>query len=341
MSYTTHTWTEIQSQPQIWPQVLETVEQHAQALRDQLQGIDAIVVTGCGSTYYLALAAAALFQRSTAIPARGVPASEIWLDPAGVFATNQKVLLVAVSRSGTTTETINAIEKFKELQLGSVLTLTCYPGRKMPSMGDLNILFPMAQEESVAQTRAFSSLYLACAAISALWGQQDAVRDQLQLLAAQAQKILDQGHEQAKQLGQNLDLKRVFFLGSAERYGLACEISLKMKEMSLSDSEPFHFLEFRHGPQSMAGPEALIIALLSARNNAKEQAVINEMRAFGATVISIGPNGDIAFDEGLDDLASGALYLPFGQMLAYERAITKGLNPDRPHNLTAVVQLDA
>jgi glucosamine--fructose-6-phosphate aminotransferase (isomerizing) len=304
------------------------------------QPFDAVVVTGCGSTYYLALAAATLVQTLTGVAARGVPASEIWLDGDAVFARGQRALLIAVSRSGETTETQRAVEAFRARAGAVVLSLSCYPGRPLSRMGDLNLLFTEAQEESVAQTRAFSSLYLATAALAALWAGRDDLLAELAQLPAAAQAILEGSQALAQRLARNPELKRIFFLGSGARYGLACELSLKMKEMSLSDSEPFHFLEFRHGPQSMAGPEALIVGLLSESNRAHEQAVLDEMRAHGATVVAIGPGGDVPLTTGAGELARGALYLPFGQMLAYERAVWRGLNPDRPHNLDAVVRLD-
>jgi glutamine---fructose-6-phosphate transaminase (isomerizing) len=342
MSYNTHTWREIQSQPQVWPHVLNMVQANAAALRVLWaeRPFDAVVVTGCGSTYYLALAAATLVQTLTGVAARGVPASEIWLDGDAVFARDQRALLIAVSRSGETTETQRAVEAFRARGGAAVLSLSCYPGRPLSRMGDLNLLFVEAQEESVAQTRAFSSLYLATGALAALWAGRDDLLAELALLPAAAQTILEGSLALAQRLARNPALKRIFFLGSGARYGLACELSLKMKEMSLSDSEPFHFLEFRHGPQSMAGPDALIVGLLSDGNRAREQAVLDEMRAHGATVVAVGPGGDVPLTTGASDLACGALYLPFGQMLAYERAVWRGLNPDRPHNLDAVVRLD-
>jgi glucosamine--fructose-6-phosphate aminotransferase (isomerizing) len=342
MSYETYTWREIQSQPQVWPHVLDVVRANAAELRALFtdRPFGAIVVTGCGSTYYLAVAAASLLQTLTGVPSRGVPASEIWLDGDAVFARGQRALLIAVSRSGETTETQRAVEAFRARGDGAVLSLSCYPGRPLSQMGDLNLLFAEAQEESVAQTRAFSSLYLATAALAALWAGRDDLLADLALLPAAAQAMLEDSLALAQRLARDLALKRIFFLGSGARYGLACELSLKMKEMSLSDSEPFHFLEFRHGPQSMAGPEALIVGLLSETNRAHEQAVLDEMRAHGATVVAIGPGGDVPFTTDAGELARGALYLPFGQMLAYERAVWRGLNPDRPHNLDAVVRLD-
>ena len=65
----------------------------------------------------------------------------------------------------------------------------------------------------------------------------------------------------AQSIGADLDLDRFYFLGSGPRYGLACELSLKMKEMSLTHSEPFHFMEFRHGPMSMVTESTVIVGL--------------------------------------------------------------------------------
>ena len=64
-------------------------------------------------------------------------------------------------------------------------------------------------------------------------------------------RLLERLSHVAQGLGEDDTLEWFYFLGSGMRYGLAAELSLKMKEMTLSHSEPFHFLEFRHGPQSM------------------------------------------------------------------------------------------
>ena len=141
-------------------------------------------------------------------------------------------------------------------------------------------------------------------------------------------------------LGRNLDIDRFYFLGSGPRYGLASELSLKMKEMALSHSEPFHFMEFRHGPKSMVTPSTLVVGLLSKSNYQQEAAVLEEMSALGAQVLSMGEEQAIAsFQSGLDESIQNILYLLVGQVMAFERSIAKGLNPDLPHNLDTVVKL--
>jgi glucosamine--fructose-6-phosphate aminotransferase (isomerizing) len=140
--------------------------------------------------------------------------------------------------------------------------------------------------------------------------------------------------------GTDLNLDRFYFLGSGIRHGLACEANLKMKEMTLTHSEAFHFLEIRHGPMSMVGPSAVVVGLLSEKNHAQETAVLKDMQSLGAATFTLGESGtDLAFQSGLPEAIRGVLYLPALQLTAFHRSLAKGLNPDHPHNLTAVVHL--
>ena len=339
-----HTRNEILSQPEAWSEALDVLHAQADSLRDVYCAgqYDTVLFTGCGSTYYLALAAAAQMQELTGVPARGLPASEVWLNPGAAYALNGKALLVAVSRSGETTETLRACEAFRARAHGDVLTLSCYPGRPLTQLGMLNLVFPSGQEESVAQTRAFSTLYLAAVALAVLWANRYDLFDELSRLPAACQSLItnNQSLARAQTLGRDLTLDRFYFLGSGPRYGLACELSLKMKEMSLSHSEPFHFMEFRHGPKSMVTPSTLMVGLVSESNREHERAVLDDMRAMGARALALGEHdGDVAFRSGVSEAARNTLYLPFGQLLAFERSLRNGLNPDRPNNLEAVVRL--
>jgi glucosamine--fructose-6-phosphate aminotransferase (isomerizing) len=114
-----------------------------------------------------------------------------------------------------------------------------------------------------------------------------------------------------------------------------------MKEMTLTHSEAFHFLEFRHGPMSMVGRSAVVVGMLSDANRMHEAKVLAEMRTLNGTVVSLGESdADVVFDSGIPEPARGVLYLPVLQLMAYSRSLKKSLNPDRPTNLTAVVKLD-
>jgi glutamine---fructose-6-phosphate transaminase (isomerizing) len=331
---------EIFSQPEAWASALSLLTKVAPDLRKLWRNgqFSSVLFTGCGSTYYLSLAAAALMQENANIHARGLPASELWLSPHSAYPVDQKTLLVAISRSGETTETLRAVERFRETTSGAVVTLSCYPDRALTLAGDLNLVL---QEHSIAQTRAFSVLYLAAVALVSICTGKSESLDTLRILPDIGRTLLDHYTDLARRYGQNSEIDRIYYLGSGLRYGLAGELSLKMKEMSLSHSEPFHFLEFRHGPQSMATSRTLIVGLVSEANRTVEQAVLDDMRALGAHTLSIGESQtDIVFDSGIAESLRNILYLPIGQLLAFERSLAHGLNPDRPNNLTAVVRLD-
>lgn len=336
------TYEEIISQPEAWIEAIEVLKLNASALSDfwNKEELGQVIFTGCGSTYYLSRSAAALFQEMTGRVTRGLPASELWLSPEANCVRGGKALLIAVSRSGETSETLAACEQFRANQRGKIITLVCKTGSPLTYLGDLNLVFPSGMERSIAQTRAFSTLYLATLAISAIWAELPDPFDPMVKLASVARKILNEYQARAAGYGKNLGYDRIYFLGSGSRLGLACELSLKMKEMSLTHSEAFHFMEFRHGPKAMINPQTLVVGLVSEANASHELAVVDDVKQLGGEVITIGEdNTDIQFNSLLKEVYRNVLYLPFGQMLAYQRSIAKGLDPDRPENLDAVVKL--
>jgi glucosamine--fructose-6-phosphate aminotransferase (isomerizing) len=330
------TYREIQSQTEAWAQAIEVVQGVYLPRPDQYHQV---IFTGCGSTYYLSLAAATLYQELTGCTARGLPASELLLNSHSVLTT-QKTLLVAVSRSGTTSETVKAVEKFKAEERGDVVVISNYD-ETLSRLADVNIVVDKGQEESVAQTRSFASMFVAATAVCARMGSRRDLLDAMSRLPEVGTRLIEKYESWARNIGENLEFDRFYFLGSGLRYGLACELNLKMKEMTLTHSEPFHFLEFRHGPMSMVSRSAVVVGMLSETNRIHEAKVLSEMKMLGGTVASLGGSeADIEFASNVPETVRGVLYLPILQLMAFYRSVKKGLNPDRPNNLTAVVKLD-
>jgi glutamine---fructose-6-phosphate transaminase (isomerizing) len=333
---TYHTYNEIKSQTEAWAQAIALVRE---TTLPDAKNYEQILFTGCGSTYYLSLAASALYQELTGCTARAVPGGELLFN-SQTGVTGQKTLLVAVSRSGTTTETVKAVEKFKHEKRGDVLVISNYQ-ETLSQLADVNIVIDKGQEESVAQTRSFASMFVAATALGARMAGRNELVDSMIQLPAVGNRLIDQYETPAKELGSNLDFDRFYFLGSGIRYGLACEVNLKMKEMTLTHSEPFHFLEFRHGPMSMVNEKAVVLGMLSDSNRLQEAKVLSEMKTLGGTVVGLGEqDAQVSFQSKIPESARAVLYLPVLQLMAFYRSVTKGLNPDRPNHLTAVVRLD-
>lgn len=336
-----YTLSEIYSQPEAWRAAIGLIGSRQEEIASFLsRGCDEVIFTGCGSTYYAALAAAAFYTALTGRRSRGLPGSELWLNPALHYPRGQRFLLVPISRSGATSETIHACQGFRQAGRGDILSLSCYPDAPLAGLGDLNLVLPSGQEESYAQTRAFTTLYLASMAVACLAAGRMDLFEALAGLPDACARLLERSGDAALALGGDLSIDRVYFLGSGLRYGLACELSMKMKEMSLTHCEPFHFLEFRHGPKTMAGQGALVVGLVSETNGERERAVAADVQRQGARAYLIGGQpADAALDSGLPEELRGPLYLPLGQLLSYGRSIKKGLNPDRPFNLEPVIML--
>lgn len=331
------TYREVKSQTESWAQALHLTNTIS---LPNSEDYDQVIFTGCGSTYYLSLAAASLYQELTGRAARAIPGGELLLNPQTVMQAGVSFLLVAISRSGTTTETVKAVEKFSANKLGDVIVISNYD-EVLSHLADCSIVITTGQEESVAQTRSFASMYVATTAFCARMARRNDLLDSMSSLPEIGVRLVGDFEPSARQLGENLDFDRFYFLGSGIRYGLACEVNLKMKEMSLTHSEAFHFLEFRHGPKSMVNPQAAVIGLVSESNYHHEMAVMKEMEALGGKTVALGEAGvDIAFASNISESLRGVLYLPVLQLMAFYRSLKKGLNPDSPNNLSAVIKLD-
>jgi glucosamine--fructose-6-phosphate aminotransferase (isomerizing) len=349
MAQTTHTWQEIASQPRVW---LATIDKFV-AERTALQGFlsqtkfEQILTVGCGSTHYLAQAAAASMAMRTGVPARAYPSSELWLYPAS--EPMDRSLLVAISRSGSTTETLYAVDRFRELGGESVLAVTNYPESPLAAQADFVLDAPEGQEQSVAQTRSFTSMLLLTQALTATMMNDEGMLASLHQLGGKLSDLVDRAGDLPQRLGADLDIQRLFFLGGGHLYGIACEAMLKTKEMTLSTAEAYHPLEFRHGPMSVVDANTLVVGLVSDTAPTEEAKVLADMKGLGARILALSEDSS-AFDDwrpddvvelrsDLDQVCRQPLYLPVLQRLAYHRALAKGLDPDRPTNLTAVVEL--
>lgn len=339
---------EVMSQPQTWERTLRIVTKRREGLQDFLAeaSFKEVLTVGCGSTHYLAQSAATLLCHGTDSLAQAFPSSELWLF---AHTIRSDAMLLTISRSGRTTETIRALERFRDDGGGPVLAVTCYPDSPLARQADFVLVAPDGQEQSVAQTRSFTSMLLLVQALTAVLADDDEMFERLYSLPECLSNLMDRAGDMAEELGKDLTVEQFFFVGAGPLYGLANESMLKTKEMSLSRAEAYHPMEFRHGPMSMVDEHTLMIGLISDTGLTEEISVLRDMQELGARTMAIiedasvlaewQPDNIIELRSGLDEWQRGPLYLPAIQQLAYYRALTRGLDPDQPSNLTAVVEL--
>jgi len=334
------TYDEIVTQTDAWIEAIDIVYRKTLALKKlDFNSYQHTLFIGCGSTYYLSMAAASLFQVMTGNLAIALPSSELLFQENGFH--RKKILLVAISRSGTTSETLQVVKDFKKRKLGDVIVITNYCESPLSQLGDISISINKGQERSVAQTRSFASMFVAITALSFILSSERELGDYTDLFSKTGNSLIEEYNHLAKLLGEDHSINQVYYLGSGPRYGLANELSLKLKEMSQTVTEAYHFFEFRHGPISMVDEKTLMIGLMSEKAFEQEKAVLDDAAKFGAKIIMIGEKDtDIIFNSGLPENLRHVFYLPVLQLFAYYRSLSFGKNPDHPRNLTAVVELE-
>jgi fructoselysine-6-P-deglycase FrlB-like protein len=284
---------EVESQPACWSRAAEL----AGPLRDELGAPGRrVAVAGCGTSLYVARAFAALRESSGRGETDAFPASE--------FPSARRYdRVVAISRSGTTTEVVQLLEG-----LGHVprTVVTADASSPVTSLAETTIALDFADERSVVQTR-FATSTLAL--FRAHLGQD------LRRAIADGERALIQPLEP-----EPTGFDHAVFLGHGWTVGIAEEAALKLREATQTYSEAYPAMEYRHGPISLAGERSLVWILGSP-----DPAVAEDVRATGATVRVAS----------LDPMAELVLV----HRLAIVLAEAKGLDPDHPVHLTRSVVL--
>ncbi|NEC69128.1 sugar isomerase [Streptomyces sp. SID9727] len=288
---------EIASQPECWRRAAELAPSHAAAL--PAPG-ERVAVVGCGTSFYMAQAYASLREESGQGETDAFAASEF-------PARRRYDRVVALTRSGTTTEVLELLDRLRGTT--PTVAVTADPGTPVMTAADAVVVLDFADEQSVVQTRFATTLLTLLRAHLGL--HTDAVvRD--------AERALDEPLPEGL-----VDCAQFTFLGRGWTAGLANEAALKMKEASLAWTESYAAMEYRHGPISIATDTTATWMFGAAPEGLREQ-----LLETGARWV----------ESGLDPLAD----LVRVQRLAVARATARGLDPDAPRHLTrSVVLADA
>lgn len=341
---------EIRSQPETWTETIGIVPEQWRriATNDLFAAETQVLFVGCGTSYYLAQAAARVFQEVTGLASRALPGSEVFLSPGSTIRPDHPIVAFVISRSGTSSEAVMAAN-YLNAAYDRVRTIgiTCSRATELAAATHDAIELLHVHERSVVMTRSFTNMLLALQIVAATVAGNDGIQAQLASLPDLLRPRLAEMEEFARELGRRAELRRFIYLGLGPNYGLAAEATLKLKEMTQVECEPYNPLEFRHGAISMVRDDTAVVFLEGERERAYMPAAEADVKRHGAHVAVIAPYPSdhaetaIRLPDGLSDLTRSVLYLPAVQLLALERALLLGLDPDAPRNLGHVVVLDA
>jgi fructoselysine-6-P-deglycase FrlB-like protein len=280
---------EIATQPACWRRVTGLVPDSLPRAGER------VAVIGCGTSYYMGQAYAALRERA------GHGETDAW--PASEFPLGRRYdRVLALSRSGTTTEVLAALAKIDS----HTVAITADPDTPIVDAATDVIPLDFADERSVVQTR-FATTALAL--LRAHLGED------LTALADAAESALDELLDPALTAAE-----QVTFLGTGWSIGIANEAALKLREAAQAWTESYSAMEYRHGPISIAAPGRLVWIF-----GEPPAGLIDDIRATGALVEST--------------TADPMVELVRAHRLADAVATARGLDPDRPRNLDRSVVL--
>ena len=340
------TYKEIYGQPVSFQAVNDTLDTIFKTLDEVFaEKYDEVIFTGCGTSLYLAQASAHAFSTCTGISAKGMCCSELYYFPETYVGNGKKVLVVPMTRKSYTTEVRMAIDKVRSYPGVKSLAITCDPDSS--KYNDYMLLSPETPEDSVIMTRSFTSMiYLAVVMSYYVGGKKEKI-EQLKDYAANAESFLKATDEMAKKIvAEHPECNLFITLGQGINYGIANQCMNKMKEMSLSNSEAYYTLEYRHGPMSLVDDKTLIILLGNEDTVDGDAKLLTQMKEYGAKVLAIGNNASKDFTDvdytldmpyGYDSLQNAPIIGFIGQLIGYYVAELKNLNADSPRHLTQAI----
>lgn len=339
---------EIWEGPAVYRETLEALGNLDDLAANILKRYRAIIACSCGSSHHAGLALCYAASRLAGLTAYAVQASEY---PAYAHHhVGSEHLLVAISQSGETGDTIRAARMAREKGV-RVLAITGGAGSSLAGLADHVLPVGGGAERAVPATKSFVAQLAACyafaSALSRAAGGQDLVQE-LQAQPEMLQETLSRSESFAREYAESLAAVRgLFILGYGPSFIAALEASLKLKETCGIHAEAYSIWEFRHGPISLLDGERPCIMIVPPRPGDSLEAfekVSATARGAGARVLLVSHSPlrmdvseTLTIPETRGEFATALEVAPF-QLLAYYTALRRGLDPDRPRLLTKVVR---
>jgi len=330
---------------------LDELEGLAAVLRE----VDRVELVACGTAYYASLVGANLLQAWTGLPARSTVGSEFRYSPPPL---NGRTLIVAVTQSGETADTIAPVRLARERGC-PVIAITNTVGSAITREADAVLFLQAGPEIAVAASKTFVTqvalLVMLAATIGRVRGTLPLDREidvgtALRNLPELAQRAIENASGSEDMARRYVNSRGFMFVGRGVTYPTALEGALKLKEVSYVHAEGYAAGELKHGPISLLDAEVPLVAV-ATRSSTYDKLISNVMegRARDARVIAVATEGDPQIERFADDvlwvpdtheaLSPILAVIPL-QFFAYHMAVARGTDVDQPRNLAKSVTVE-
>ncbi|MBH1836880.1 glutamine--fructose-6-phosphate transaminase (isomerizing) [Stenotrophomonas maltophilia] len=321
-----------------------------------LAGIEGVQILACGTSYYAGLTARYWIESIAGLPCSVEIASEYRYRAA--YA-NPKHLVVTISQSGETLDTMEALKYAKSLGHQHTLSICNVPESAIPRASELVCYTRAGAEIGVASTKAFTTqlaaLFQLTVVLGKLHGRVDAAQEadyleQLRFLPGSVQHALNLEPQIAAWAERFARKSNALFLGRGLHYPIALEGSLKLKEISYIHAEAYPAGELKHGPLALVDEDMPVVVI--APNDSlleKVKSNMQEVRARGGELfVFADQDSNFSESEGVHvirtprhaGVLSPVVHTIPVQLLAYHTALARGTDVDKPRNLAKSVTVE-
>jgi glucosamine--fructose-6-phosphate aminotransferase (isomerizing) len=322
---------------------------------EKLKNIDRIIIVACGTSWHAGLVGEYLIEEFARVSVEVEYASEFrYRNP----IISSKDLVIAISQSGETADTMAAIELAKE-KGATIFGICNVVGASIPRITHAGVYTHAGPEIGVASTKAFTAQVTVLTLIAFYIAQQRGTitqskfveylteLDEIPALVEQTLKCNDVVKAIAERFK---DSTNCLFLGRGSSFPVALEGALKLKEISYIHAEGYPAAEMKHGPIALIDADMPVV-FIATKNSSYEKVVSNiqEVKARGGHVIAIVSEGDVDVKEMADYTIeiplTGETFVPLLatiplQLLSYHIAVMRGCNVDQPRNLAKSVTVE-
>ena len=321
-----------------------------------LENIDSVRIIACGTSYHAGLAASYWLESIAKVECKVEIASEFrYRQPLA----NPNTLVVTLSQSGETADTLAALEETKRLGFGPSLSICNVAESSLVRASDMVLMTYAGPEIGVASTKAFTTQLVALLMLTVILGrrsgnisseqEQEIVKAMLSI-PKEIEKVLELNDPIEELAEQFADKRHSLFLGRGIQYPIAMEGALKLKEISYIHAEAYPAGELKHGPLALVDADMPVIAV--APNNALQEKLksnLQEVEARGGQLLIFANHQAIMKSSEyiqviqlgeIEEVISPIIYTIPLQLLSYHVALIKGTDVDQPRNLAKSVTVE-